>query len=86
MRQFDWIEENNRHQDIGFVVEELDPNLSSGGGYTEDGFRDLKSVNTFYLDGYIVKSIQELSKENNSLRDEINEMKKIIVELQSKIN
>ena len=89
MRQFDWIEEDNRHQDIGFVadeLEELDPNLSSGGGYTEDGFRDLKSVNTFYLDGYIVKSIQELSKENGSLKDEIKEMKKIIEELQSKIN
>ena len=89
IRQFDWIEEDNRHQDIGFVadeLEELDPNLSSGGGYTEDGFRDLKSVNTFYLDGYIVKSIQELSKENNSLRDEINDLKKILAELQSKIN
>lgn len=49
---------------IGMVadwIEELDPLLTSGGGYDEDGSIHWKSVDTFYLMGYVVKAIQELA-------------------------
>lgn len=62
LRQFDWIE-NGIHQKIGFVADELellDPALAIGGGYDEDGNMDVKSVNEFYLAGYLTKGIQEL--------------------------
>lgn len=62
VRQFDWID-NPRHQPIGFVadeLEELDPLFSLGGGYDEDGNMDVKSVDTFYMMGYVVKGMQEI--------------------------
>lgn len=52
------------YQPIGVIadqLEELDPRLAIGGGYDDDGTMNVKSVDTFYLQGYIVKAIQELS-------------------------
>lgn len=75
MRQFDWIQDGI-HQNIGVVADELekiDSNLAVGGGYAEDGNINVKSVNTFYLMGYMLKAIQELSQEVNHLRGEIYE-------------
>ena len=69
MREFDW--KDGRHQTIGFVadeLEELDSRLSIGGGYTETGDMNVKSVDTFYLLGYAIKAIQELSAEVNRLK------------------
>lgn len=63
MRQFDW-KRNGVHQECGFVADELeklDPNLSIGGGYDPDGSMNEKSVNDFYLLGYLTKAVQELS-------------------------
>lgn len=63
MRQFDW-KQNGVHQECGFVADELeklDPNLSIGGGYDKDGSMNEKSVNDFYLLGYLTKAVQELS-------------------------
>lgn len=65
LRSFDWVGyKNNRHQNIGFIADEIemvDPYLSDGGGgYNEDGSINIKSVDTFYLQGYEVKAIQEL--------------------------
>lgn len=62
LRQFDW-RENGIRQKIGFVADELeslDPALAIGGGYDNDGNMDIKSVNEFYLAGYLTKGIQEL--------------------------
>lgn len=61
MRQFDW-KGNGYHQKVGFIadeLEEVDPRLAFGGGYTEDGGMDTKTVDTFYLLAYTVKAIQE---------------------------
>lgn len=69
MRQFDW-KRNGVHQECGFVadeLEELDPNLSIGGGYDPDGSMNEKSVNDFYLLGYLTKAVQELSKKVKDL-------------------
>ena len=55
---------------IGMVadwIEELDPLLTSGGGYDEDGAIHWKSVDTFYLMGYVVKAIQELADKVSKL-------------------
>lgn len=80
VRQFDWNnnEENgndrNTHQDIGFVadeLEELDSRLAVGGGENEDGEMNIKGVDMFYMLGYVVKAIQELSQENELLKDKI---------------
>lgn len=69
MRQFDW-KRNGVHQECGFIadeLEELDPNLSIGGGYEEDGSMNEKSVNDFYLLGYLTKAVQELSQKVKDL-------------------
>lgn len=70
MRSFDW--KNGRgHQDIGMVadeIESLDTRLTLGGGEDEDGNPIYKSVDTFYLVGYLVKAVQELSAEVERLR------------------
>jgi len=70
MRQFDW-KQNGVHQDCGFVadeLEQLDENLSIGGGYNEDGTMNEKSVNDFYLLGYMVKAMQEMQAEIDYLK------------------
>lgn len=80
VRQFDW-KSNSVHQSIGFISDELellDTNLVSGGGYEEDGTLNIKCVDTFYLQGYEVKAIQELSQENQKLKN-------IILSLQGEI-
>jgi len=66
MREFDWIEpkEKYKHQPIGMVadeIEKIDPYLTFGGGYTPEGTINVKAVDTFYLTGYLVKAVQELS-------------------------
>lgn len=70
LHSFDW--KNGRgHQKIGFVADELellDPKFSVGGGYLEDGSMDVKSVDDFYLLGYAIKAIQELSSEVKKLK------------------
>lgn len=72
IRSFDW-KENNEHQKIGFIADELeklDSKLAFGGGKTENGGINAKVVDTFYLLGYVVKSIQELSSQVSSLKEE----------------
>lgn len=81
VRSFNW-KETNEHQKIGFVADELekiDPKLAYGGGYTEDGGINTKVVDNFYLQGYVIKAIQELSnqvsllvQENQLLKQKIN--------------
>lgn len=73
IRQFNW-KENGIHQKIGFVADELellDPALAIGGGYDEDGVMDVKSVNDFYLLGYLTKGIQELYSAQLSQADKL---------------
>lgn len=70
LRQFDW-KQNGVHQNCGFVadeLEQLDENLSIGGGYNEDGTMNEKSVNDFYLLGYMVKAMQEMQAEIDYLK------------------
>ena len=84
LRQFDWndLPNNgilrNTHQSIGFIadeLEELDCRLANGGGWIE-GIPDdqpqemnIKSVDMFYLLGYVVKAIQELSDKLDSIEE-----------------
>lgn len=73
LRQFDWIR-SGEHQDIGFIADELetlDKHFVFGGGYEEDGSMNIKSVDSLYLQGYEVKAIQELSQENQRLKNTI---------------
>lgn len=73
IRQFDWIR-SGEHQDIGFIADELetlDKHFAFGGGYEEDGSMNIKSVDSLYLQGYEVKAIQELSQENQKLKNTI---------------
>lgn len=66
IRQFDWKDEARGHWDCGMIVDEMerdiDPKFSIGGEDDEEGNPSYKSVDTFYLQGYEVKAIQELSK------------------------
>lgn len=76
MYEFDRIDEN-RHQKLGFVadyLEKIDPNFVYGGGYDENGQPCYKCVDDFYLDGYLVKAVQELSEENDNLRNQVNSL------------
>ena len=86
IREFDWKDLDDAgslkktHQKIGFIadeLEELDDRLSIGGGFFEDTpdgeepIMNVKTVDTFYLLGYVVKAMQELLEENESLKDRI---------------
>ena len=97
LHSFDW-KTDDTHQPIGFIadeLEELDERLSVGGNsdeLDENGLPiDPKCVNTFYLQGYEVKAIQELSskvdtleKENNKLKDIINQLFEKVTRLENK--
>ena len=83
LHAFDW-KDTDAHQRIGVIADELealDPMLADGGGTDEDGNMNIKTVNTFYLQGYEVKAIQELHAEVKSLKAEIAELKEIIAVL-----
>lgn len=83
LHAFDW-KDTNAHQRIGVIADELealDPMLADGGGTDESGNMLVKTVNTFYLQGYEVKAIQELHAEVKSLKAEIAELKEIIAVL-----
>ena len=71
IREFDWKDGRaDKHQKIGMVadeIEKLDPLLSVGGGTDENGGIVYKSVDTFYLVGYLVKAVQELSAKVKAL-------------------
>ena len=93
-RQFDW-KDSGKHQDIGFVVdelEEIDPHLKldGTGGYVRDDLTDeekqnvenmnVKCVDTFYLMGYYGKAIQELYSIIQKQQKEIINLKKLVEE------
>lgn len=72
IRQFDW--KGGKHQNIGFIADELeqiDPLLSVGGGYLDDGSMNIKSIDTLYLLGYVTKAVQELAEQNKELREKV---------------
>lgn len=80
---FDW-KKDGKHQDIGFIADELekiDKNFVSGGGYYDDGSMNVKTVNDFYMQGYIVKSIQELSSMVELQQERIKELESEIQHL-----
>ncbi len=88
MRSFDWTD-TGKHQKIGFVadeLEELDPSFSIGGGYDEDGCMIIKSVDSFYLSGYVVKGIQELDLCTQQLKQENFELKTHIGSIEYALN
>ena len=79
MRSFDW-KNTDEHQTIGFIADELellDPNFVDKGSGGLDSFGEInpKSVNNFYLLGYVVKSLQELSKICQAQQKEIDSLK-----------
>lgn len=64
------FKKDGRYQPIGIIadwVEEIDPLLVEGGGY-ENGHMNIKSIDMFYLQGYLIKAIQELSDQLDQLR------------------
>ena len=80
MRSFDWLH-TDEHQKIGFIADELekiDPKLSVGGGTERDGTIHYKTVDTFYMMGYLVKAVQELSAQNAKLTAELNALKEVV--------
>ena len=79
IRQFDWKDKSRGHWDCGMVVDEMekdvDPRMCIGGGEDEDGNISCKSVDTFYLQGYEVKAIQELHAEIRALKGQLKGLK-----------
>lgn len=77
VRQFDW--KIGGHQNIGFVADELekiDPNLTLGGGYDENGEMNVKQINSPYLLNYAIKAIQEMSVVVENQNKHIEELKR----------
>lgn len=61
---FDW-KKSGIHQPLGIVadeLEEIDPLLTLGGGYNEDGSMNIKQIDRLLLAEYAIKAIQELSE------------------------
>ena len=92
LHSFDW-KTDDTHQSIGFIadeLEELDERLSVGGNsdkVDENGLPiDPKCVNTFYLQGYEVKAIQELSSKVDALEKENEELKSRLTKLEDKLS
>lgn len=87
VREFDW-KQNKKHQKIGFIadeLEELDPNLSLGEKpYDKEGRPIYKHVDSFYLQGFQVKAIQELSAQNKELMKRIEKLQKEVEQLKKK--
>ncbi len=77
VRQFDWLTDRS-HQDIGFVadeLEQLDSRLATRGSneLDENGLpKNPKCVNDFYLMGYVVKAMQEMSQKITELENKLN--------------
>lgn len=81
LKEFTW-KGSGKHQSIGFIADELeklDPGLTYGGGETT------KCVDSFYLQGYEVKAIQELSEENTHLKEIILSLEEEIEHINNKI-
>ena len=92
LHSFDW-KTDDIHQPIGFIadeLEELDERLSVGGNsdkVDENGLPiDPKCVNTFYLQGYEVKAIQELSSKVDTLEKENDKLKSRLTKLENKLS
>lgn len=82
LHSFDW-KRSGKHQKIGFIADELetiDKCFSDGGGYDDNGCMIVKTVDTFYLQGYEIKAIQELSSQISELKSEIKQLKKQLQE------
>ena len=65
IREFNW-KQTGVHQELGCVADELeliDPLLTTGGGYDDDGTMNIKSIDTLLLSEYAIKGIQELYKQ-----------------------
>ena len=80
IRSFDWKNNEFSRQKIGFVadeLEEIDSRFSVGGGYDAEGHMNVKCVDEFYMLGYIVKAIQELSEENKKLKKRIKKLEAV---------
>ena len=77
LRSFDWKSDHD-HWKIGMIadeVEKIDPKFAVGGG-EEDGVMNIKSIDTFYMMGYVIKAIQELTAENKSLKKKITSLER----------
>lgn len=80
MRSFDWIS-TGKHQNLGFIADELEQvDINLVLAKDEDEIEDethivYKAIDTFYLQGCIVKGIQELSQKNQQLENTISELK-----------
>lgn len=80
IREFNW-KQTGVHQELGCVADELeliDPLLTTGGGYDDDGTMNVKCINTLLLSEYNSKAIQELGKENERLNEEIIELRQLL--------
>ena len=72
LRSFDWVDD--RHQQIGFIADELeqiDASLAVGGGTDKDGTMIAKSVEVLPLIAYLTKGIQELSAQVQDLTEQV---------------
>ena len=73
-------DDNKKINNVGFIAQEFEtifPKYISTNKYemTETIIDDLKSIDTGHLVPYLVKAIQELSSQNESLQSQINELK-----------
>ena len=70
VRQFDWTE-SETHQDYGFIAQEVEPLLSGvvTKGKTEE---DIWQLDYSRLTPHLLKAIQELKAEFDSLKAQIN--------------
>lgn len=72
LRQVDIVEFKRYgvYQPIGMIsdwMEQLDPQFVGGGGYDEQGNMVIKYIDIFYLQGYLIKAIQELADKVSKL-------------------
>lgn len=82
---FDWKNDDTPHYDVGYIATELyelDHNLAIK---PEDESEGYWGVNDYYMSGVQTKAIQELSAENNELRNKITSLEARIASLEALI-
>lgn len=88
IRSFDW-KNMDKHQKIGFIADELEEIDASfvdegSGGYNKFGDINPKSINNFYMLGYIVKAMQEMSEQIDDLKAQNAKLEKEVKALKKK--
>lgn len=81
--EFDW-NDHPAHWEVGMIadeLEEINPNFAIGGEYDDNGDVNYKTVDQWYMMGYVIKGMQEMDAKIEAQQNIIEKQQKQIDEL-----